>query len=90
MKWVENSFFDHLDKFASSLGFENYEIAIPLSMVPWASPEDRDIFIITIKLTITKLSYFYFGLRFVFTGVDRILSNSSTFVAISSSIPFTS
>lgn len=48
MKWVENSFFDHLDKFASSLGFENYEIAIPLAMVPWESPQDRDIFIMTI------------------------------------------
>jgi hypothetical protein len=48
MAWLENSFFDHLDKFANSLGFENYEIAIPLAMVPWASPEERDSFIITI------------------------------------------
>ena len=48
MKWMENSFFDHLDKFANSLGFENYEIAIPLAMVPWRSPEERDAFIIAI------------------------------------------
>lgn len=48
MRWMENSFFDHLDKFANSLGFENYEIAIPLSMVPWRSPEERDAFIIAI------------------------------------------
>ena len=48
MRWMENSFFDHLDKFANSLGYENYEIAIPLAMVPWESPEDRDIFIMAI------------------------------------------
>jgi hypothetical protein len=48
MRWVENNFFDHLDKFANSLGYDNYEIAIPLAMVPWESPEDRDIFILTI------------------------------------------
>lgn len=48
MAWMENSFFDHLDKFANSLGFENYEIAIPLAMVPWASSADRDAFIIAI------------------------------------------
>lgn len=48
MKWVENNFFDHLDKFANSLGYENFAIAIPLAMVPWESPEDRDIFILTI------------------------------------------
>lgn len=48
MRWVENSFFDHLDKFANSLGFENYEIAIPLAMVPWRTPQDRDMFIMAI------------------------------------------
>jgi hypothetical protein len=48
MKWLENSFFDHLDKFANSLGYENYPIAIPLAMVPWRSPEERDIFILAI------------------------------------------
>lgn len=48
MRWLENSFFDHLDKFANSLGYENYPITIPLAMVPWRSPEERDIFILTI------------------------------------------
>lgn len=48
MEWLENSFFDHLDKFANSLGFENYDIAIPLAMVPWQSAEDRDAFIMTL------------------------------------------
>jgi hypothetical protein len=48
VKWMENSFFDHLDKFANSLGYENFEIAIPLAMVPWQSPEDRDTFIMAI------------------------------------------
>lgn len=48
MKWLENTFFDHLDKFANSLGYENFEIAIPLSMVSWASPEDRDAFIMAL------------------------------------------
>jgi hypothetical protein len=48
MTWMENSFFDHLDKFSNSLGFENYEIAIPLSMSPWRSPAERDSFIMAI------------------------------------------
>jgi hypothetical protein len=48
MQWLENGFFDHLDKFANSLGYENYEIAIPLAMVKWKSPEDRDVFIMTL------------------------------------------
>ena len=48
MAWMENSFFDHLDKFANSLGFENYEIAIPLAMIPWRNPNDRDAFIMSI------------------------------------------
>ena len=42
MQWMENGFFDHLDKFANSLGYENFAIAIPLAMVPWQSPEDRE------------------------------------------------
>lgn len=48
MKWVENNFFDHLDKFGNSLGFENFDIAVTLSMVPWESPQDRDVFIMTL------------------------------------------
>jgi hypothetical protein len=48
MTWMENSFYDHLDKFANSLGFENYEIAIPLAMIPWRTPGERDAFIMTI------------------------------------------
>lgn len=48
MRWLENSFFDHLDRFANSLGFENYEIAIPLAMVPWRNTQERDIFIMTL------------------------------------------
>lgn len=45
MRWQENTFFDHLDKFGNSLGYENFGIAFSLSMVPWASPTDRDNFI---------------------------------------------
>ena len=48
MQWLENGFFDHLDKFAKSLGYEHYAIAIPLAMVKWKSPEDRDVFIMTV------------------------------------------
>lgn len=48
MQWLENGFFDHLDKFANSLGYENFAIAIPLAMVKWESPEDRDVFIMTL------------------------------------------
>lgn len=48
MQWVENGFFDHLDKFANSLGYENFPIALQLSMIPWQSPQDRDMFILTI------------------------------------------
>jgi hypothetical protein len=48
MQWLENGFFDHLDKFANSLGYENFAIAIPLAMVKWQSPEDRDGFIMTL------------------------------------------
>lgn len=48
MKWVENNFFDHLDKFGNSLGYDNFGVAVCLSMVPWKSPEDRDVFIMTL------------------------------------------
>jgi hypothetical protein len=45
MRWQENTFFDHLDKFGNSLGYENFGISFMLSMVPWESPTDRDNFI---------------------------------------------
>lgn len=45
MRWQENTFFDHLDKFGNSLGYENFSIAFMLAMVPWQSPTDRDNFI---------------------------------------------
>jgi hypothetical protein len=48
MKWTENNFFDHLDKFGNSLGYDNIPTAICLSMVPWQSTEDRDMFIMAI------------------------------------------
>lgn len=45
MQWMENTFFDHLDKFANSLGYENFGIALHLSMVNWNTVEERDAFI---------------------------------------------
>lgn len=48
MIWMENTFFDHLDKFGNSLGYENFDIAFMLSMIPWESPTDRDNFIMEI------------------------------------------
>lgn len=45
MKWVYGSLYDSIDKFASSLGFENAAVALTLAMVPWDNPEDRDSFI---------------------------------------------
>ena len=32
----------------NSLGYDNFGIAVCLSMVPWQSPEDRDVFIMTL------------------------------------------
>lgn len=45
---MRGSLFDNIDKFANSLGYENAAIAIQLAMVPWDSPEERDIFIASI------------------------------------------
>lgn len=45
MQWMENTFFDHLDKFVNSLGYDNFGIAFCLSTVPWNTTEDRDSFI---------------------------------------------
>jgi len=40
------SFFDNVDKFANSLGYQNAAIVLELSMIPWKSPEERDRFIV--------------------------------------------
>lgn len=42
------SFFDNVDKFANSLGYQNAAIAIELAMIPWKSSEERDRFIVGI------------------------------------------
>ena len=44
-QWMENSFFDHVDKFANSLGYEPADIALTLAGIPWSSPQERDAFI---------------------------------------------
>ena len=46
--FLPGSFFDNVDKFASSLGYQNAGIVFELSMIPWKSPEDRDSFIMGI------------------------------------------
>ena len=46
--WRPGSFFDNLDKFANSLGYQNAAIAMELSMMSWGSPEERDAFITSI------------------------------------------
>lgn len=48
IKWMRGSLFDNIDKFANSLGYENAAIVMQLAMVPWDSPEERDIFIASI------------------------------------------
>lgn len=48
MEWMPNTFFDHLDKFGNSLGAENFGIAFHLSMIDWASTDERDAFIRTL------------------------------------------
>ena len=47
-KWREGTLYDHIDQFASSLGYENAAIAISLAMVPWESIQDRNSFIYAI------------------------------------------
>lgn len=44
-QWIPGSFFDHLDKFANSLGYDHADTAITLAMVPWESTDERDAFI---------------------------------------------
>jgi hypothetical protein len=46
--FLPGSFFDNVDKFASSLGYQNAGIVFELAMIPWKSPEDRDAFIMGI------------------------------------------
>jgi hypothetical protein len=43
--FIPGGFFDNIDKFASSLGYQNAGIVFELSMIPWKSVEDRDAFI---------------------------------------------
>jgi hypothetical protein len=43
--FLPGSFFDNVDKFASSLGYQNAGIVFELALIPWESPEDRDAFI---------------------------------------------
>lgn len=48
MTFMPGSFFDNVDKFASSLGYQNAGIVFELSMIPWRSVEDRDGFIMEV------------------------------------------
>jgi len=54
MQWMENTFFDHLDKFSNSLGYENFGIAFSLSSIEWKTTEARDSFIRAITGTDVK------------------------------------
>jgi hypothetical protein len=45
LAFMPGTFFDNVDKFASSLGYQNAGIVFELSMIPWKSVEDRDAFI---------------------------------------------
>jgi len=46
--WMPGSFFDNVDKFANSLGYQNAGVVMELSMMSWNSPEERDAFITSI------------------------------------------
>jgi hypothetical protein len=54
MQWMENTFFDHLDKFSNSLGYENFGIVFSLSGIEWKTTEERDSFIRAITGTDVK------------------------------------
>jgi hypothetical protein len=45
LAFMPGTFFDNVDKFASSLGYQNAGIVFELAMIPWKSVEDRDAFI---------------------------------------------
>ena len=47
-KWQRGTFFDNVDAFANSLGYENAGVVMHLSQIPWETPEDRDEFIFQI------------------------------------------
>lgn len=44
-QWIPGSFFDHLDKFSNSLGYDHGDMAVMLSMIPWRTTDERDAFI---------------------------------------------
>lgn len=44
--FASGSFFDNVDKFANSLGYQNAAIVMELASIPWNSPEERDRFIV--------------------------------------------
>lgn len=46
--FIPGSFFDNVDKFSNSFGYQNAGIAIELAMISWKSVQDRDAFIIGI------------------------------------------
>ena len=46
--WLPGSLFDNIDKFASSLGYQNSAIIMELAMVEWKSPDERDSFIMAL------------------------------------------
>jgi hypothetical protein len=48
LAFMPGTFFDNVDKFASSLGYQNAGIVFELAMIPWKSVEDRDGFIMGI------------------------------------------
>ena len=48
MAFAPGSFFDNVDKFANSLGYQNAAIAMELAKIPWKSPEERDRFIVAL------------------------------------------
>jgi hypothetical protein len=46
--WMPGGFFDNIDKFSNSLGYQNAGIVMELAMMSWKSTEDRDAFITSI------------------------------------------
>jgi hypothetical protein len=48
LAFMPGTFFDNVDKFASSLGYQNAGIVFELAMIPWKSVEDRNAFIMGI------------------------------------------
>lgn len=46
--WIPGGIFDNIDKFASSLGYQNAAIVMELSMMGWKSTDERDAFILAV------------------------------------------